>query len=34
MTSSLAHPETRRDDKHLRVEFTIFPTEWVTFVCP
>ena len=34
MTSSLTAHETRRDDKHLRVELDIFSSEWVIFVCP
>ena len=34
MDSSLAGHETRRDDKHLRVEFGIFFHKWVVFVRP
>ena len=34
MTSSLTAHETLRDDKHLRVEFGIFLSEWVILMCP
>ena len=34
MASSLSCHETGRDDKHLRVEFSIFSCEWVIFRCP
>ena len=34
MTLSLTNHETRCDGKHLRVEFAIFSSERVIFVCP
>ena len=34
MASSLTGHETRRDDKHLRVEFGILLRKWVVFVRP
>ena len=34
MTSLLASHETRHDEEHLQVQFAIFSSEWVIFVCP